>query len=179
MDLALGVCRVRRWHLEDAAALREQINNPRVSINLRDRVPYPYTVDDANAFLRDSLDSDPTTNFAIEVEGRVAGGIGVILHADIYRYSAELGYWLGEEFWGRGIATTAVRGVSDAAFDGYGLHRLFALVFAWNAASMRVLEKAGFVREAVHRDAAYKDGRFVDEVQFARLRGGGEGRAGW
>src|SRR2546430_1299849 len=120
MDLALGLCRVRRWHLEDAVALREQINNPRVSINLRDRVPYPYTVDDANAFLRDALDSDPTTNFAIEVGGLVAGGIGVILHGDIYRYSAELGYWLGEEFWGRGVATSAVRGVSDAAFDGYG-----------------------------------------------------------
>ena len=170
MELSLGITHVRPWQPHDAEALRAQLDNRRVSINLRDRVPYPYTEEHAHQFLRSTAEV-PTTSFAIEVEGRIAGGIGVILHGDIYRYSAELGYWLGEEYWGRGIATSAVRGFSDAAFSEYGVHRLYALVFAWNPASMRVLEKAGFVREAVHRDAAFKDGRFVDEVQFARLEG--------
>src|SRR6202008_3039301 len=115
---------------------------------LRDRFPYPYTPAHARAFLAGALSEDgEPTKFAIDVDGEAVGGIGVIPGADIERFSAEVGYWLGEPFWGEGIVSEALILTTERVFDRLNLLRMFALAFAENAASVRVLEKAGFVRE--------------------------------
>ena len=171
MELDLGVCTVRSWRLDDTASLVRHANNRKVWRNLRDRFPYPYTSSDAEAFLRSVIGTTPETSFAIAVDGAAVGGIGLTLADDIHRRSAELGYWLGEEYWGRGITSAAVRAVTDYAFAHYDLVRIWAGVFHWNPASMRVLEKAGYTREATLRKSAFKDGQLVDEVIFAVVRG--------
>jgi RimJ/RimL family protein N-acetyltransferase len=137
---------------------------------LRDRFPYPYTLAEAEDWLRSVVGVMPETSFAIAVDGAAVGGIGITLGEDIHRRTAELGYWLGEEFWGRGIATAAVRAITEYAFAKFDLVRVWAGVFEWNPGSMRVLEKAGYVREARLRGSAFKDGQVVDEVIFATVR---------
>ena len=106
----------------------------------------------------------------IKDRGEAAGSIGFVVQPDVHRLSAEIGYWLGEAYWGRGIATEALRAVTAFAFEAHGLVRLFAGVFAWNTASMRVLEKAGYVREGVLTQSAIKDGRVIDQVLYAITR---------
>ena len=113
--------------------------------------------------------SEPT-NWAIEVNGKVAGGIGVDLGEGVFARSAHFGYWLGEPYWGHGIGTVAVRAASEYALDHFGLARLEAPVFAWNPASMRVLEKSGFVREGILRKSVFKDGQLIDQVLYALVR---------
>lgn len=113
--------------------------------------------------------SEPT-HWAIEVDGISAGGVGVDLGEGIYAKTGHFGYWLGEQYWGRGIATAAVRAVSEYAMSHFGLVRLEASVFAWNPASMRVLEKAGFEREGILRKSVFKDGRLIDQVLYALVR---------
>jgi RimJ/RimL family protein N-acetyltransferase len=110
---------------------------------------------------------DPMCNFAIAVEGEAVGGIGFHLQGDVDRVSAEVGYWLGEAFWGRGIATDALVAVTRHAIARHGLTRMFALPFAYNEASCRVLEKSGYTLEGRLRRAAIKDGRIVDQLQYA------------
>lgn len=111
------------------------------------------------------------TSWAIEVDGLAVGGIGVTLKEGIYLKSAEFGYWLGEPYWGRGTMTEAVKAVSSYAMRRFGLIRLEAPVFEWNPASMRVLEKCGFVREGVLRASAVKDGQVIDRVLYALIDG--------
>jgi RimJ/RimL family protein N-acetyltransferase len=112
----------------------------------------------------------PVTNFAIVVDGAAVGGIGLILKDDIYSRSAEIGYWLGEELWGRGIVSEAVRALTDWAFLNFDLCRIYAGVFEWNPASMRVLEKAGYQLEARLRKRVTKDGQTIDELIYAVVR---------
>lgn len=162
---------VRHWRLEDAPELPAQAGDRRVSCNMRDLFPHPYGLDDARRFLERSTTMSPQTNFAIEVDGRVAGGIGYVLHGDVERVGAEVGYWLGVEFWGRGIATAAVRAITAFAFAAHAeLERLYAVPFATNAASARVLEKAGYRLEGTMRRSAIKDGRVLDQWLYAILR---------
>ena len=168
--LEAGICRVRSWRASDAAAIAAQANDRAVSSMLRDRFPYPYSVKDARTFLADALARTPETDFAIEANGEVAGGIGFLIGTDIERISAEVGYWLGVAFWGRGIVTAALDAATRHAFGAYDLMRVFALPFADNRASCRVLEKAGFAREGVLRSAVVKDGRLHDIALYARLR---------
>jgi [ribosomal protein S5]-alanine N-acetyltransferase len=170
MELDLGVCTVRSWRADDATSLVRHANNRKIWRNLRDRFPYPYTPADADAFLRSVIGLTPETSFAIAVDGAATGGIGLTLAEDIHRRTAELGYWLGEEYWGRGIASAAVRAVTEYAFSHHDLVRIWAGVFAWNPGSMRVLEKVGYLREATLRKSAFKDGEIVDEVIFAAVR---------
>ena len=108
--------------------------------------------------------------WAIEVNGEAAGGIGIELHTDVERVSAEIGYWLGEAVWGRGIATEALRGVTEEAFRRYDLTRIYAVPFAEHLASIRVLEKAGYVREGVMRQSAIKDGKVRDQALYATYK---------
>jgi [ribosomal protein S5]-alanine N-acetyltransferase len=169
MRLILPECIVRPYAPGDEAALARHANNARVTANMRDRFPHPYTIDDARAWIAFTLEQRPLTNWAVEVEGAVGGGIGLIPQEDIFRRSAEIGYWLGEELWGRGIATAAVRALSTYAFETFDLCRLFATVFDSNAASARVLEKAGFVREGRLRQAVTKNGRTIDALLYARV----------
>ncbi len=112
----------------------------------------------------------PESQFAIEVDGDAAGGIGVFLQEDVARRSAEIGYWVGEAHWGRGIATDVVRRFTDWAFETYDLLRLYALVFDGNRGSCRVLEKAGYQLEGRMRKAVVKEGKVLDQLIYAKLR---------
>jgi len=169
--LKAGPAVVRDWRLDDAEALVPQANDHRVAVNLRDRFPHPYGLEDARRFLAQATSMSPQTFFAIEVDGRVAGGIGYVLHEDVERIGAEVGYWLGFEFWGRGIATAAVRALSRHAFAVHPeLRRLWAVPYATNPASARVLEKAGFRLEGTLRQSAIKEGRVLDQWMYAILR---------
>jgi ribosomal-protein-alanine N-acetyltransferase len=162
-------CNVRPWRIDDAAALVRHANNQNIAKQLRDRFPYPYTRANAVAFLEHAISVEPPTNFAIEVEGEATGGIGFVCGSDVERYSAEIGYWLGEEYWGRGIATEALLLVTDYAFTMRNLLRLFALPFLDNIGSTRVLEKAGYVREGVLRASSVKYGHPRDQALYARV----------
>lgn len=162
-------CVVRPWRAGDADALARHANNANVAKQLRDRFPHPYSRSDAVAFLKFTTASGVPTNFAIEVDGEAVGGIGYVPGSDVERFSAEIGYWLGERYWGRGIVTEAVRLVTEYLFAERNLLRLFALPFADNAGSMRVLEKAGYAREAIMRSSAVKGGVPRDQALYARI----------
>jgi RimJ/RimL family protein N-acetyltransferase len=171
MRLVAGDAIVRPWNLSDAKALAAAANDRRISINLRDVFPFPYSVADAKGFIGMAMAMSPQTYFAIEVDGHAAGGIGYTLQGDVSRIAAEVGYWLGVAYWGHGIMTAAVRAVSEHAFATHAdLRRLYAVPFAGNPASARVLEKAGYTREGTMRDSVIKDGRILDSWLYARLR---------
>jgi len=176
MELELPGCRIRSWRAGDEPALAKHANSRSIWLNVRDRFPHPYTLADAEAWVAKVLDAEPETQFAIEVEGEAAGGIGLFLQQDVERFSAEIGYWLGEAHWGRGLTTAAVRRFTDYAFATFDLCRIYAGVFAWNPASARVLEKAGYVLEGRLRRAAVKDGRVVDSLVYATVRDFRSGR---
>ena len=167
MAIPLATCVVRSWEMSDLDSLVAQANNRRIWINLRDAFPHPYTRRDGREFLRRMRAASPETTFAIAVEGAAVGAIGFVLRGDVERVSAEIGYWVGEPFWGRGIATDALAAVTRYAIDTHNLTRLFAVPFASNSASCRVLEKVGYVLEAHVRRGAIKDGVIVDQRQYA------------
>lgn len=169
MELKLQGCKIRNWHSADAGYLARYANNRNVWRNLRDAFPHPYTLSDAREFIRFASFGHPPTHFAIEIDGVAAGSIGLVLRSDVYRRTAEIGYWLGEPFWGQGIATRAVTGLTEYAFANLDLVRVYAGVFEWNEASKRVLEKSGFIQEARLRKGAFKDGQIIDELIYARV----------
>jgi [ribosomal protein S5]-alanine N-acetyltransferase len=170
MQLVLMSCTIRPWRLDDADSLAKHANNRKVWLGLRDLFPHPYSVNDAHEFLQKAMDAEPATNFCIEVEGVAAGVIHVRIGEDVHRHTATLGYWLGEDFWGRGIMTEAVAVFTDFCFENFPLHRISAEVFANNAASARVLEKAGFVFEARLKNNAIKDGELLDSLVYAKTK---------
>jgi ribosomal-protein-alanine N-acetyltransferase len=163
-------CTLRHWRMDDAEALVRHANNVRVARQLRDRFPHPYTRANASIFLKAATAAAESSNLAIEVNGEAAGAIGYVAGIDVERYSAEIGYWLGETHWGRGIVTEALVLVTDYVFTTANLLRLFALPFADNAASMRVLEKAGYELEGRARLSVTKDGRTGDRLLYALVR---------
>jgi [ribosomal protein S5]-alanine N-acetyltransferase len=167
ISIPLRTCEVRSWRPGDLDSLVEQANNRRIWINLRDAFPHPYTRQDGRAYLRCVRSASHETTFAIAVEGAAVGSIGFVLRTDVERVSAEIGYWLGEAFWGRGIATEALAAITRHAIDAHALTRVYALPFARNAASCRVLEKAGYMIEGRLRRSAVKDGIVVDQLQYA------------
>ena len=170
MLLELSDVKVRSWHKDDLNALLRHANNPKIAANLRDQFPHPYTRRDGIDYLEYVQTQEPQCSFAIEYGGEAVGGVGFQMGRDIARISAEMGYWLSEEYWGRGIATRAVTAMSDWAFENYNLTRVFAMAFAHNAASIRVLEKSGFERECVMRRSAIKQGVVLDQILFAKVR---------
>ena len=170
MYVELTVASVRSWKWSDVEAIVRHANNRNVWINLRDRFPYPYTASDARRWLESVVGFQPETNFAIAVGDEAVGGIGFSIQYDVARRSAEIGYWLGEEVWGRGIATDALLAVTDYAFANFDLCRLYANVFAWNPASARVLEKAGYSFEGRLIRSVTKDGQTIDQLMYAIIR---------
>jgi RimJ/RimL family protein N-acetyltransferase len=170
MRLVLSRCTVRDWRRSDAASLARHADNPKIWRNVRDHFPHPYRLDHAERFIARALAQRPRMQFAIVVDGRAVGGIGLIPGTDIYRHTAEIGFWLGEELWGRGIMTEAARALTRFAFRARGLRRIQANVFEWNRRSMRVLRKAGYAREARLRQAVTKEGRTVDDIIYAVVR---------
>ena len=170
--IAAGRCALREWRLTDEEALVRQANDRRVSIDLRDRFPHPYTPAHAAEWLGRNVGVVPPTAFAI-IEGGAdepVGGVGLMLQEDVQRISAEIGYWLGVAAWGRGLATDAVRAATAYAFDALGLERVFAVANTRNEASARVLEKSGYTREGTMRRAAIKEGIVLDQFMYAALK---------
>ena len=170
MLLDLGDLCVRSWRKDDLDALLRHANNPKIAANLRDQFPHPYTRRDAFDYLNYVRTCEVETSFAMEYEGEAVGGIGFKMGVDIAPLSAEMGYWLSEMYWGRGLTTRAVLATVDWAFDNYKLTRIYAMAFSRNVASMRVLEKAGFEREGVLRRSAIKNGVILDQVLYAKVR---------
>jgi RimJ/RimL family protein N-acetyltransferase len=162
-------CTLRQWAKSDVLSLVRHANNLNVAKHLRDRFPHPYTRTHAFAFLTHAAARDAPTNFAIVVAEEAVGGIGYVRGSDVERYSAEIGYWLGEEFWGRGIATEALQMLTHYLFADEQLLRLFALPLADNAGSIRVLEKAGYEREGLLRASCVKYGERRDQLLYARV----------
>src|SRR5499427_3677129 len=168
MKIALSRASVRSWRADDAESLAKYADNRNVWRNLRDAFPHPYGIEDAKRFLGRAAEMKPETFFCIaSVEDAAIGGIGFNIGSDVERFTAEIGYWLAEPFWGRGITTEALIAVTAHAIEMHALTRVYALPFAWNAASCRVLEKAGYTLEARLRRSAIKDGHVVDQLQYS------------
>ncbi|MDR0863058.1 MAG: GNAT family N-acetyltransferase [Oscillospiraceae bacterium] len=166
MDIAL-----REWKLTDAADVAAMVGNRKVQDNLRDGFPYPYTVADAETFIRGMLgaERDSVYAFAIADGGRAIGSIGAFRKTNIHSRTAEMGYYVAEPYWGRGVATAAVRLICKYVFERTDIIRVFAEPFAHNAASCRVLEKAGFRLEGTMRQNAVKNGAVLDMKLYAIL----------
>ena len=145
-------------------------NNRNVWINLTDRFPFPYTEAKANDWINLVKNQNPETNFAIANENELIGGIGIELKNDVYRMSGDLGFWLGESFWGKGIMTMVVKTISEYFFNNLNICRIAAFVFEWNKASVRVLEKAGFTQEGHLRKSVIKDNQIIDMFVFAKIK---------
>jgi RimJ/RimL family protein N-acetyltransferase len=168
MELVLERCTIRPWRLDDAESLTKNANNRKVWLALRDLFPHPYTIQDAHEFLRRTISDQPTTLFCIDVDSKAIGGIGIRVKHDVHRHTAELGYWLGEKFWGRGIMSEAVEAFGDFCFTNFPLRRIYAEPFANNPASARVLEKAGFVFEGRLKNNIIKNGKLLDSLLYAK-----------
>ncbi|HMG34340.1 MAG TPA: GNAT family N-acetyltransferase [Blastocatellia bacterium] len=167
MEIKLSRCTLRPWRPGDEDSLIHHANNVKIWRNLRDIFPHPYTREDADRWIQLASQAEPLTNFAMEVNGEAAGAIGIVLGQDVHRRSAEIGYWLGELYWGKGIMTEAVRAVTDYAFTNFDLNRIWAGVFDRNDVSARVLENAGYKLEARLKHAVTKDSETLDELLYA------------
>lgn len=163
---------LKEWSLDYVHDLTHHANNLKVSRDLRNIFPYPYTEEDAVRFIEfcKTQDLQKTRNLAIVFDGQAVGSIGITVGSDIYEKSAELGYWLGEGCWGKGIMTKAVKQMVQLAFQNRNIIRLYAVVFSHNLGSCRVLEKNGFELEGVLKKSAYKNGHFYDSKLYALLR---------
>ncbi len=165
-------CRIRKWELSDARDLAVALSNPKVQDNLRDGLPYPYTEQDGKDFISDMLSADEneTFAFAITVDDIAIGSISIFRQGNIHRQTAELGYYIAEAYWGRGIMTEAVRQICEYVFSKSDIIRIYAEPFAHNIASCRVLEKAGFQYEGTLRSNAVKNGKVIDMKMYSLLK---------
>ena len=166
------ICKIRKWRLSDAADLAAAISNKKVQDNLRDGLPYPYTEQDGTDYITEMLSADEneTFAFAITADNKVVGSIGIFRQGNIHMRTAELGYYIAEEYWGKGIMTEAVKQICKYVFDKSDILRIYAEPFAYNVASCRVLEKAGFQYEGTLRDNAVKNGRVIDMKMYSLLK---------
>jgi RimJ/RimL family protein N-acetyltransferase len=161
---------IRPWSDTDVDSIVKYADNRNVWLNLRDGFPHPYTRDDARSFLALVKQQNPMTFFAIASDDKAIGAIGITLNQDVHRLTAELGYWIGEPFWGKGIMSEAVRLFTDFAFDNFRLVRIYAEPYTANKGSCRVLEKAGYSLEGRLRSNVIKDNQILDQFLFARVR---------
>lgn len=161
---------LRPWQWSDSRMLTNLINNRKIWDNVRDYLPHPYTYKDADLFLQHNVDQQLSTNFAVLFNGELAGGIGYIPKDDVYKFTAEIGYWIGEPYWGQGIATEAIRLLIERIKEQSPLIvRVYAEVFDYNRPSMRALEKNGFYLETVRRKGVVKNGVVRDDYVFVLL----------
>jgi RimJ/RimL family protein N-acetyltransferase len=170
MRIELEAIVVRHWRVTDLASLVHHANNERIARNVRDTFPHPYSEADGQQWLALATGDRYTTTFAIEIDGQAVGGIGLLPMEDVYRKTAEIGYWLGEAYWGRGIMSRVLRATTAYAFATFDLIRIEAGVFSWNPASARVLEKAGYSLEATNKRAVFKQGQILDRQLYAIFR---------
>ena len=165
-------CRIRKWELSDAKDLAAALSNKKVQDNLRDGLPYPYTEQDGKEFISAMLSADEneTFAFAITVNNMVIGSIGIFRQGNIHRQTAELGYYIAEEYWGKGIMTEAVKQICEYVFANSDIIRIYAEPFAYNIASCRVLEKVGFQYEGTLRSNAVKNSKVIDMKMYSLLK---------
>ncbi len=161
---------LRPWSLNDLDSLVSNANNYNIARFLTDGFPHPYTRQHGIDFIAMATKDDPIHIFAIEVNGQAVGGIGIHPQSDIMKKNAELGYWLGEDYWGNGIITNAIVQMIDFGFKTYDITRIYARPFGTNLASQRVLEKTGFKLEAKIEKNLYKNGEVLDELIYAVRR---------
>lgn len=168
----MAKCKIRKWELSDARDLATALSNIKVQNNLRDGLPYPYTEQDGNEYISLMLDADEKDvfAFAVTIDGKVIGSISAFRQENIHRQTAELGYYIAEEYWGKGIMTKAVRQLCEYVFTHTDIIRIYAEPFAYNIASCRVLEKAGFTCEGTLRSNAVKNGKVLDMKMYSKLK---------
>jgi RimJ/RimL family protein N-acetyltransferase len=165
-----NIIALRQLKKSDRKLLALYANNKKIKENLRDVMPYPYTLEDADRFIEGVLNENPAHTFAIVRNKKFVGICGLNLKTDIYRKSCEVGYWVAEQYWGTGIASEALVLLTSYAFEKLDIIRVYSGVFEYNLASMRVLEKCGYIKEGVFKKALIKDGKYYDEVRFAAVR---------
>lgn len=158
---------LRPFTSDDLESLVLHANNPKIAMFMTDRFPHPYTQQDGENFIAFANQDDPIHIFAIDVDGKAVGGIGIHPQFDIYKKNVELGYWIGESYWGNGIVSEAIKQMIDFGFKTYDIDRIFARPFGTNKASQRVLEKTGFTLEGKFEKALFKNGEYVDELIYA------------
>ena len=159
--------RLRPFTIEDIDSLVKFANNYNIAKNLMDIFPHPYSIENGKAFIEIATKSSPPNVLAIEVNSEAAGAIGIHPQNDIYRKNAELGYWLAEPYWGKGIITEAIIQMVDYGFKNWDINRIYARPFGYNIASQKALEKAGFVLEARLEKTIFKNGEYIDELIYA------------
>lgn len=160
---------LREWKRSDADALAAIANNRKIWDNVRDRLPFPYTKKDAKEWLELVKKQKILTTFCIEVDGKLGGSIGVTLKDDVYRKTAEIGYFIAEEHWGKGIATEAIKQMVSFVQKEFDIVRIYAEVFEYNKASMKALEKNGFYLECIRKKAAFKNNVILDDYVWVKL----------
>lgn len=161
---------LREWKLSDAQSIVALANNEKIAGNLRNTFPYPYTLDDAHLFITKSIHQNKRRqlNKAIEIEDAASGSISLLAQDDVSCKSGELGFWLGEPFWGKGIMVSAIDEVCKTGFDNFGMMRIYARPFAENVAARKTLEKAGFELEGIFKKSIFKNGKEMDSCMYAR-----------
>jgi [ribosomal protein S5]-alanine N-acetyltransferase len=170
LELISGNVKLRRFKESDAQSMAGLANNLNVSKNLTDGFHHPYTLQHAEEFIKRFIDQDPMTVFAIDYQGEYVGNISLSSGTDVHRKSAEIGYFIGEPFWNKGIATTAVNLITEYGFKNLDIVRIHTGIFEYNEASMRVLEKCGFIKEGIFQRSVFKQGKFWNEVRYAKLK---------
>lgn len=170
MRINCDKCVLRRWEPSDIESLVENANNHHIAINMRDMFPFPYTIEDGKIWIEIAGKEEPHCNFAITIDNKAVGGIGLTLGEDIEKISAEVGYWLGETYWGKGIVSSALKGIIDYGFNDLGLERIFAKPLEHNLASRSVLEKNGFKLEGISRSSVIKSGNIYNQTLYAVIR---------
>jgi len=166
----LGDITLRNWQEKDIKSLSRNANNKKIWDNLRDGFPYPYTELAAKQWIEIANHDIPLKNFAIEYKENAIGGIGIVIKADIFRKNAEIGYWVGEKYWNKGIATKAIKAMIDYSFETFNINRLYATIFDSNIASIRALKKCGFIEEAKLKSAVIKNNEIQDCLIYSLLK---------
>lgn len=162
--------KLRKWQPSDKASLAEHANNIHIWNNVRDHFPHPYTEKDGEQFIYMVLEKqDPATDLAIVIDGKAVGGVGIVLQHDVERITAEIGYWVGERYWGKGIMTQVVKEMTGYVFEHFPIRKIYATVFDFNTASQKVLKKTGFEREAILKQAAIKNGKIIDLHYYSKI----------
>ncbi len=172
---------LKDWHIDYAQSIAKYANNKKIADNLRNAFPYPYSLENAKAYISDCIEGDNSNRIvkAIVIDGEAVGSIGVFIKDDVYEKSAEIGYWLAEEFWGKGIISSAVIQVCEIAFKTFDIVRIFAEIFAYNIGSQKVLEKSGFALEGIKAKSVYKNGKIFDSCIYALIKEESDINASW
>lgn len=169
MELIDNELKIRPFKDSDSKTLANLCNNKKIWDNLRDYIPFPYTENDSIEFIKYCQGENPQLTFAIEYKGEFVGSIGLVRQKDVYKLTAEIGYWIGEPYWGLGITTNAVRLITEYGFNNLGLVRIFTGVFDFNKGSQKVLEKAGFKLECIFEKSVFKNNKICNEYRYGLL----------